>query len=211
VRFTRALASLAILVLAASTLAGCGDRQSRAEGVASAPTTPPSVADPWSVSPSQAPYQATAVRWQEPDPVRLELPAIGVATDVVALGLAADGTMEVPDNFGVAGWFTGGPRPGENGPAVIAGHVDSRAGPAVFYKLRELQPGAAVFVTRVDGSAVTFTVSRVETYDKATFPTDAVFGATAGSELRLVTCGGEFDWGRRTYRSNIVVYARRDR
>jgi hypothetical protein len=210
VRFTRALATLAVLILVPATLAGCGDEQSDSQRDVSTSTTQPSVADPWAVTPTRPPYRATPVRWQEPDPVRLELPAIGVGTDLVALGLAADGTMEVPENFGVAGWFTGGPRPGEDGPAVIAGHVDSRAGPAVFYELRDLQPGNAVVVTRVDGSVVTFTVSRVETYEKATFPTAAVFGATTGSELRLVTCGGQFDWGRRSYRSNIVVYATRD-
>jgi sortase (surface protein transpeptidase) len=196
-------------LLVASSLSGCGEPQARAaNSVSRRPTTDaPPAADPWAVTPTQPVYHATPVRLQEPDPVHLDIPAIGVATDLVTLGLRLDGTMDVPKDFARAGWFTGGPRPGENGPALIAGHVDSYTGPAVFYRLRELQPGNDIAVRRKDGSVITFTVSRVETFAKQAFPTDRVFGPTTQSELRLVTCGGDFDWSKRSYKSNVVVYA----
>ena len=115
--------------------------------------------------------------------------------------------MQVPKHFAEAGWFADGPNPGETGPAVIAGHVDSTRGPAVFYRLKDLQAGNDIVVTRVDGTTVTFRVARVETYEKQAFPTAAVFGPTPDAELRLVTCGGDFDWSKHSYKSNVVVYA----
>jgi Sortase domain len=141
-------------------------------------------------------------------PVRLVIPAIGVATPLVRLGLEADGAMAVPGDFGRAGWFTGGPVPGQVGPAVIAGHVDSRTGPAVFYRLRELRAGQAVLVERADGSRLRFVVERARSYPKAGFPTAAVFGPVPAAELRLITCGGDFDRARGSYRDNLVVFAR---
>jgi sortase (surface protein transpeptidase) len=103
--------------------------------------------------------------------------------------------------------MTAGPVPGDPGPAVIAGHVDSRAGPAVFFRLRELRPGDKVTVRRSDGRAVAFTVDEVDRYPKDAFPTSAVYGPAPGSELRLITCGGSFDAAKRSYRDNVVVYA----
>jgi hypothetical protein len=86
-------------------------------------------------------------------PVRLEIPAIGVSSPLVRLGLNPDGTMQVPGDFQVAGWFTGGPQPGQLGPAVTAGHVDSRPGPAVFYRLRDNLVVSAVRVADGHGAA----------------------------------------------------------
>ena len=140
-------------------------------------------------------------------PVRLEIPAIGVSTPLVRLGLKPDGTMEVPGDFQVAGWFTGGPQPGQLGPAVIAGHVDSRTGPAVFYRLRDLHPGDQVRVVRADHRAVRFVVESLASYPKQALPDDAVYGATTAPALRLITCAGSFDWSRRSYRDNLVVSA----
>jgi sortase (surface protein transpeptidase) len=141
-------------------------------------------------------------------PVRLAIPAIGVATPLVRLGLEADGGMQVPADFGRAGWFTEGPAPGQVGPSVIAGHVDSRTGPAVFYRLRELRPGQAILVERADGSRLRFVVEQARSYPKEEFPTAAVFGPVPEAALRLITCAGDFDRARGSYRDNLVVFAR---
>jgi sortase (surface protein transpeptidase) len=140
--------------------------------------------------------------------VGLAIPSIGVATPLVRLGLDPDGGMQVPDDFGRAGWFAGGPRPGELGPAVIAGHVDSRTGPAVFYRLRELGAGDVVLVERADGTRLRFVVEGARSFPKAGFPTAAVFGPVSSAALRLVTCTGDFDRARGSYLDNLVVFAR---
>jgi sortase (surface protein transpeptidase) len=142
-------------------------------------------------------------------PVRLEIPAIGVSTPLVRLGLNPDGTMQVPGNFQVAGWFTGAPQPGQLGPAVIAGHVDSRTGPAVFYRLRDLRPGDQVRVVRADRRMVRFRVDSLASYPKHALPAEAVYGATTAPALRLITCAGSFDRARHSYRENLVVSATR--
>ena len=148
-------------------------------------------------------YQAT------PTPVRIEIPRIHVASSLDRLGRAPDGTVEVPgpDRWEVPGWYELGPRPGELGSAVILGHVDSKRGPAAFFRLRELRRGDEIAVTRADGSSVRFVVQRTEQYDKQRFPTDEVYYPTLTSALRLVTCGGEFDYSTGHYRSNIIVFA----
>ncbi|MGY1642483.1 class F sortase [Geodermatophilus sp. SYSU D00703] len=140
-------------------------------------------------------------------PVRLRIPAIGVGTTLVHLGVDADGALVPPAEFDRAGWFPGGPAPGDVGPAVLAGHVDSRTGPAVFWRLRDLGPGDEVAVDRADGTAVRFTVTGVTRWPKAEFPTEAVYGPTPRAELRLLTCGGDFDRTRRSYTDNVVVTA----
>jgi sortase (surface protein transpeptidase) len=141
-------------------------------------------------------------------PVRLSVPAIGVQTPLLRLGLEPDRSMEVPGDFDLAGWFAEGPAPGQPGPAVIAGHVDSKTGPAVFYRLRELRAGDRIDVTRADGSRLRFVVDTTQSFPKAEFPTAAVFGPTPEAELRLVTCAGAFDRARGSYRDNLVVFAR---
>jgi sortase (surface protein transpeptidase) len=140
-------------------------------------------------------------------PVRVEIPAIGVAAPLVRLGLNRDGTMEVPGDFQVAGWFTGGPQPGQLGPAVIAGHVDSRTGPAVFYRLRDLRLGDQIRVVRADRLAVRFEVESLASYPKLELPDEEVYGATTAPVLRLITCAGTFDRARHSYRDNLVVSA----
>jgi Sortase domain len=141
-------------------------------------------------------------------PVRLTVPAIGVETPLLRLGLEPDRSMQVPEDFGRAGWFAEGPAPGQPGPAVIAGHVDSKTGPAVFYRLRELRAGDQIRITTADGARLRFEVDRTQSFPKTSFPTDAVFGPTPGAELRLVTCAGTFDRARGSYRDNLVVFAR---
>lgn len=152
--------------------------------------------------------RATTVdRGEAPEPVRVRIPAIGVDAPVVALGLQADGSIEVPTDFSETGWWEDGPEPGEPGPAVILGHVDSYDSPAVFYRLRQLVPGDQIHVDRADGTTVTYRVDGQGQYPKASFPTDAVYGPQPASVLRLVTCDGAFDRGLRSYEDNRIVFA----
>jgi len=142
-------------------------------------------------------------------PVSLRIPSIGVSSPaLVDLGKAADGSLEVPADPADPGWFAPGPAPGQFGPAVVAGHVDGGGGPGVFYRLGELRPGAQVEITREDGSLARFVVDKVERYRKDAFPTTAVYGdSTHRSELRLITCGGDFDDATGHYVDNVVAYA----
>ncbi|HWC11733.1 MAG TPA: class F sortase [Acidimicrobiales bacterium] len=139
------------------------------------------------------------------DPVTVRIPAVGVVAPLVPLGTAADGTLEVP-RYEEAGWYAGGSRPGDPGPAVIAAHVDSTTGPAVFYRLEDAKPGDVVHVDYPEGT-VTFVVRESHSFPKTGFPTDRVYGPTEGPELRLITCDGTFDRSTRSYRSNLVVWA----
>jgi sortase (surface protein transpeptidase) len=140
-------------------------------------------------------------------PVSLTIPLIGVKTNLITLGLAKGGAMQVPSSTTVAGWYTGSPRPGAVGSAIIVGHIDSETGPGVFYRLSQLRSGDDVFVKRADGTTAEFRVTATQTYLKDQFPTQTVYGATPDAELRLITCGGAFDPATRHYLSNIVVYA----
>jgi sortase (surface protein transpeptidase) len=142
-----------------------------------------------------------------PVPVALTIPAIGVQTTLVDLGLTSSGTLQVPSSTAVAGWYTGSPRPGAIGSAIIAGHIDSRLGPGVFFYLSHLRRGDRVYVRRADGALVVFGVTSVQMYKKDDFPTMAVYGPTPDPELRLITCGGTFDPQLGSYLSNVVVYA----
>ena len=140
-------------------------------------------------------------------PVSLTIPLIGVKTDPITLGLAQGGAMQVPSSTTVAGWYTGSPRPGAVGSAIIVGHIDSETGPGVFYRLSDLRSGDDVFVKRADGTTAEFRVTSIQTYLKDHFPTQTVYGPTPDAELRLITCGGAFDAATHHYLSNIVVYA----
>lgn len=140
-------------------------------------------------------------------PVSLTIPVIGVKTALTRLGLAEGGTLQVPSSATVAGWYTGSPRPGSIGSAVIAGHIDSKTGPGVFFRLPELRVGDRIYVSRADGTTVGFRVTALGTYQKDYFPTGTVYGATPDPELRLITCGGTFDDATGHYLSNTVVYA----
>jgi sortase (surface protein transpeptidase) len=143
------------------------------------------------------------------DPVLVVVPAIGVDAPIIALGLDPSGALGVPERFNEPGWWTGGPEPGERGPAIFAGHVDSKRGPAVFYRLGDLEPGDAIGVERADGSRVAFVVQRIEQHAKAAFPTEAVYAPTGQAELRLITCGGAFDRSSGHYLDNVIVFATR--
>jgi len=146
-----------------------------------------------------------------PIPILLDIPRIGVHTDLTRLGLNPDGTVEVPplESDAPAGWYGNSVIPGEIGAAVILGHVDSaRDGPAVFYLLGTLRRGDRISVLRADGTVARFAVADVAQYPKSRFPTSLVYGPTAYPALRLVTCGGSFDRIHHSYRDNIIVSAR---
>ncbi|MFC3448261.1 class F sortase [Amycolatopsis speibonae] len=144
----------------------------------------------------------------EVTPVRLIIPAIGFdQAGLIPLALGSAGELRAPERFSDVGWYQDGPVPGDPGPAVLAAHVDSRSGPAPFYRLRELRSGDEVRVARSDGTDVVFRVDSVQRYPKNEFPTRAVYGPAPGSALRLITCGGSFDTAKRSYRDNVVVYA----
>lgn len=143
------------------------------------------------------------------DPVRLRVPAIDVDAPVGPLRVDGNGVLPPPDGYERAGWWLDGPEPGERGPAVIAGHLDSHQGPAVFFRLAELDVGDRVLVDRADGTTAAFAVGRIEQHDKHAFPTEAVYGDTTDAQLRLITCGGDFDHADRRYLDNVIVYATR--
>lgn len=140
-------------------------------------------------------------------PVRLVIPAIGISSRLTRLGVTAGGTLEVPASASVAGWFTGSPRPGAVGASIIAGHIDSRLGPGVFFRLARLRPGERVYVVRADHSVARFEIISVRSYAKSRFPRAVVYGPVPDAELRLITCGGRFDFATSSYLDNVVVYA----
>ncbi|MGQ0744330.1 MAG: class F sortase [Acidimicrobiales bacterium] len=143
-----------------------------------------------------------------PAPLSVRIPSIGVTTGAIGLGLAPDGSLEAPGEYGAAGWWTGGTSPGQPGPAVIVGHFDSYRGPAVFFRLSEVEAGDIVSVENSDRSESLFVVERVASFSRDGFPTKEVYGPTAESTLRLITCGGRFDRKTRSYTENVVVFAR---
>jgi sortase family protein len=217
-RFRRGVVALSLVVAGLAGCAASGGPVGRPAARAMPATTSP-VPGPAATTPGGAAATRTTEvidfpvgswwrRLAPSPPVRLEIPAIGVAAALVRLGLNPDGTMQVPGDYQLAGWFTGGPQPGQLGPAVIAGHVDSRTGPAVFHRLRDLRPGDEIRVVRADRRVIRFEVESLASYPKRELPAEAVYGAATAPVLRLITCAGSFDRARRSYRDNLVVSAR---
>lgn len=168
-------------------------------------TVPPPPAPP----PTEAP--ATTLAPPGPmvavEPARIVVPALGVDAPVIRLGLQGDGTLEVPATASEVGWWSGGTRPGTVGPAVLAGHVNLGDQRGVFARLAELTAGDRVDVAAADGTTVSYVVTRIERHPKDAFPTDAVYAMTAGPELRLITCGGDFDRSSGHYEDNVIAFA----
>lgn len=177
-------------------------------GAVPAPTGPIVGAFPSPTGPIVAVPQSAAPK-PVAAPVSLTIPLIGVQTNLMTLGLGRDGTLQVPalSMASVAGWYTGSPRPGAIGSAIIVGHVDTTSGPAVFDRLDTLTRGDKIYVKRADGTLVEFRVTSVQQYPKDHFPTEAVYGPVPDPELRLITCGGAYDPATHHYVLNIVVYA----
>jgi hypothetical protein len=190
---------LAVAITVAGLLVLAG-RPGRPPGTASA--APDGLTPLGTPAPLPEPTTLTA-----PLPVALRIPAIGVRTRLIRLGLTRRGTLQVPGSPSLAGWYAGSPRPGEIGSSVIAGHIDSYLGPGVFYRLRELHPGNRIYVRQADGGLAVFRVTEVHQYPKARFPTAAVYGPVPDAELHLITCGGTFDHAAHSYLSNVVVYS----
>lgn len=206
----------------ASALLGAVLIYNSAEGRGSALPVPPPAAGPAvpgspggdfsgtsSGSPTHSPTGPVAPALPRSAPTRLSIPAIGVNAPFTPLHLDSSGRLGVPpeDNTNLVGWYAEGPTPGERGNAIVAGHVDTTTGPAVFLFLSLLKPGSTADITRADGTVATFRVDSVHTYPKDAFPDQLVYGDTKDAELRLITCGGTYDRGKHDYRSNVVVFA----
>jgi hypothetical protein len=140
-------------------------------------------------------------------PWRLRVAAVGIDTALQPLGLLADGSLAAPSEWQTAGWYSRGVIPGQAGPAIIAGHVDSVTGPAVFFRLRELHLGDRAIVQQKDGRLLTFVIDTLDRYPKDRFPAKAVYGLTPQPTLRLITCTGDFDARAGSYLDNLVVSA----
>lgn len=142
-------------------------------------------------------------------PTRVRIPAINVNAPLMSLALDSTGRLAAPpeQNRNLAGWYGDGAAPGEVGTAVIAGHVDNAQGPAVFWALGALKPGAEVDVDRADGMTAVFTVDSVQAYDARAFPDDKVYGDSTRAELRIITCGAGFDKRSHEYLGNVVAFA----
>ncbi|WP_433251594.1 class F sortase [Streptosporangium sp. CA-135522] len=138
-------------------------------------------------------------------PSRLDIPSLGIRAPLMKLGVT-DGQIELPpyEKPGTAGWVKDSAVPGEEGPAVILGHVDTKTAPAVFFKLKQIREGQVVKIVRSDGKVAQYRVDSVEQVGKDRFPADKVY---LEDGLRLITCGGNFDWDKHEYRDNVIVYA----
>jgi len=191
--------ALLAAALCAGALVGCSD--------APRATTAPPPSPTASAAPAEPAFSAVREVPRSPLPVRLRIPSLGVDAPVGRVGKAADGTVEVPTRWEDVGWFDQGARPGEAGPSVLLGHVDSKAGPAVFARLPDAPPGTVVEVVGDGGRVTRWQVERTEQHPKTRFPTEAVYLPALQPELRLVTCGGEFDRATGHYVDNVVVYA----
>ena len=195
-----ALVAVAFAAVATGLLGGSGDDAEPSRAGAE-PTSDSSPRE----TPS-TPAQAEVLTMPESAPVRLRVPAIGVDSGLMDLGLQKDGTLEVPPGAFPAGWFKGAPTPGELGPAIIVGHVRYKT-PGVFARLTELRPDDAINVARKDGSTAEFVVTRVEHFAKSRFPTKKVYGNIDHAGLRLITCGG-LDADTNKFDENVVVFAK---
>ncbi|MBB5133863.1 hypothetical protein HNP84_003589 [Thermocatellispora tengchongensis] len=208
---SRRRGTVAVGVLCAALLGvgGCVPAEAERQGAVPEAVTDgmPQSARAGAGAPVREVHSRRAVPVDVADPVRLRIPAIGLSTKVIGLKLDKRGRLIAPKQYDRVGWNVAGAEPGERGVAVIAGHVDSRTGPAVFYRLRQLKKGDVVRVEREDGTAVQFTVRRLARYPKNAIPNAEVYGGSTTPELRLITCGGEFDRARRSYRDNVVVFA----
>ncbi len=168
-----------------------------------APARVKSIAAP--ASHKAQPYQVTPLARSAP--VEIEIPKIGLQAGFVELGLKTDGTMDTPKSNEVVGWYKNASTPGETGPSIIAGHVDSKDGPAIFWRLSELTIGDVIEIRRQDNQLVKFYIDRVDQFSQSGFPTAEVYGKTANPTIRLITCGGVYDRASNRYSHNTVIFA----
>jgi len=197
---TAALVVMAVsgsaLAIAASSrsIAGTSHSTSSAhEGAAGGTQTP-------DAGPTTAPKAGVTV-------THVSIPDIGVSSDIELLTLDPAGALLPPVDFNKAGWYSGGVVPGQIGPAIIAGHIDSVTAPAVFANLHKVTPGMKILVSLSDGSAITFEANRSEVAPKTQFPSSSVYGNVPTPQLRVITCDGTFNPATGHYDDNLVVYA----
>lgn len=182
------------MALALTLLAGCSG---------AGPAAPPTSA----VATGTAATTPQATVLPASHPTRLHIPSIDVDSGLIDLDIQSDGAMGVPADGSTAGWYIHSPTPGQTGPAVLAAHVDWKGDAGVFHDLHRATVGDEVTVDRADGRAARFVVRRVEQYPKDAFPTREVYGDVGTPQLRLITCGGDFDRAAHSYVDNVVVYA----
>ncbi|MEV5975806.1 class F sortase [Streptomyces sp. NPDC052114] len=199
---------------AVTAVALCSGAWLLRSGAASHPPPQPSAAQAASARPGAHEHERAAVRDRGPAPLppsppdRVRIPSIGVDAPLMGLGLTRQGSLDVPppERENLAGWYEAGTTPGERGTAVVAGHVDNKEGPAVFYELGALEKGSTIEVERRDGGVAVFTVHANEVYDAKDFPDEKVYGPAARPELRVITCGGKYS-KKTGYQGNVVVFA----
>ncbi|MFF2551253.1 class F sortase [Nocardia sp. NPDC058058] len=195
IRRTPGAVLIAALAIIAALITGCGSTE----------TTP--AASTTTATPAKVQTAAAVTR---STPVSFDIPSIKASGSLISLGLNADGTVQVPVDYQQAGWYQQGPAPGEQGSAVILGHVDSYKGEGVFFSLKKVKAGDMIDVKRADGKTAHFKVTDVRMYLKSEFPDQLVYGARGGATLQVVTCGGDFDQSAKSYLSNVVVFSSLD-
>jgi hypothetical protein len=185
---------------------------SGADVAVGAPTPPAAVAtaaSPSGTAPVVTMKPAPGLSLPHSEPTRISIPTIGVNAPFTPLSMDSAGVLQPPPETdqNLAGWYKGGVTPGELGNAIVAGHVDTKTGPAVFFMLSYLKKDDSIDITRSDGSVASFTVDEVDTFSKGDFPDQRVYGDTPDAQLRIITCGGVFDHKKQDYESNVVVFA----
>lgn len=184
--------------LLVALLTGCGGQG----GSPSTAPTPPPAATP---SPTATPAPAAAAT----PPVRIEIPSIDIDESLIDLGIAANGELETPEDASRVGWYAGGGKPGELYPTVIAGHKDSREGPAIFANLRSVKVGETITVESADGRTFSYLVYEVRDVPQDDrFPTQQVYGPTLAPEIRVITCTGPYDRSIGRYTENRLVFGK---
>lgn len=194
-------------MLACILLAGWGFWHLRPAGGFAA--GPPNLPAPVLTAPAPLATAKTLPVLDRQPPYKMVIKKISMWVLVDSLGLKSNGQIETPpfDKSDRAFWYRNGPAPGERGPAVLLGHVDNKERLAAFFYLSRVRPGYEIDIVRRDKSTAVFTVTSVEQFPKANFPTDRVYGPTDAATLRLVTCGGQYDRRAQSYKDNIVVFA----
>lgn len=197
IRRTPLVALAAAVAIVATLVAGC----TSSDKTTSASTT---------TAASSTTGVKTAAAISRSTPTSFTISSIKASGSLISLGRNTDDSVQVPADYQQAGWYQQGPAPGEQGSAVILGHVDSYKGTGVFFSLKKVKAGDMIDVTRADGKTAHFKVTDVRMYLKSQFPDQLVFGPRGGATLQVVTCGGDFDQSAKSYLSNVVVFSSLD-
>jgi sortase (surface protein transpeptidase) len=195
---TSAAAPIIFILIGVAGIAFFGMQASQGQHIKSAK----SFGKPIAAAPAKSKFMPRS------EPTHLAIPSVGIDSNVTPVGKAPDGTIQTPPVLEwITGWYKYSPTPGQEGPAIIVGHVDNYQGISVFWKLRDVKPGDEIQVTRTDGQVAKFKVDALKQFDQAAFPTKEVYGNIDYAGLRLITCGGTFDKATESYNQNTVVYA----